>query len=86
LLPAGTNLGVDQRSLTASPAAIRQLSPPVQHAVIESLSRSIHVTFLFAVPLVVLAFFVTFLLKETPLRTTAHLTVDTEAGVGASAA
>jgi EmrB/QacA subfamily drug resistance transporter len=81
LLPAGTNLNVDQRTLTASPAAIRHLSPPVQHAVIDSLSRSIHVTFLVAVPLVVLAFFVTFLLKETPLRTTAHLTLPADVDI-----
>ena len=78
LLPPGTKLGVDPRSLTASPQAIRALPPDIQHAVIEALARSIHVTFLVGVPLVALAFFVTLLLKETPLRTTAHLTVPAE--------
>ena len=42
---------------------------------LEALAKSIHVVFLFGVPFVVLAFFITLLLKETPLRETAHLTV-----------
>ncbi|MBV8692876.1 MAG: MFS transporter [Actinobacteria bacterium] len=83
LLPPGAALGVDQRTLTASPQAIRRLPPNVQHAVIEALARSIHVTFLVGVPLVAIAFLVTFLLKETPLRTTAHLTVPAETTTGA---
>jgi hypothetical protein len=94
LLPAGATLGLDQRSLVSSPAAIRRLPPAVHDGVIEALSRSIHVTFLWAIPLLAVAFFVTFLLKETPLRTTAHLTVssaadpeviafDADAGAGA---
>jgi hypothetical protein len=75
LLPAGAALGIDQRSLVSSPAAIRRLPPHAREAVIHALARSIHVTFLWAIPLVTIAFFVTFLLKETPLRDTAHLTV-----------
>ena len=79
LLPAGATLGIDQRSLVSSPAAIRRLPPALHDGVIQALSRSIHVTFLWAIPLVAIAFFVTFLLKETPLRTTAHLTVSSAA-------
>jgi len=75
LLPKGAALGIDQRSLVSSPAAIRRLPPAVHDGVIHALSRSIHVTFLWAIPLVVVAFFMTWFLKETPLRTTAHLTV-----------
>jgi transposase-like protein len=37
------------------------------------LARSIHVVFIAAVPLTALAFLVTFLLKEIPLRETAHI-------------
>ena len=75
LLPGGAAAGLDERTLVSSPAAIRELPPAVHDGVIEALSRSIHVTFLWAIPLVVIAFLVTFKLKETPLRTTAHLTV-----------
>jgi EmrB/QacA subfamily drug resistance transporter len=81
LLPKGVNLhGIDPNSLTASPAAIRALPAPAQTAVIEALARSIHVVFLFAVPLAVLAFGLTWLLKESPLRETAHIGMEAVAG------
>src|SRR5207237_4723332 len=86
LLPKGSVLGVDPQTLTASPEGIRRLAGPVHHAVVEALSRSIHVTFLCAVPLLVVAFGVTWLLRETPLRETAHLTVPLEADLGTEAA
>jgi EmrB/QacA subfamily drug resistance transporter len=75
----------DMRRLTASPADIRKLPVNVQHGVIEALAKSIHVTFLWAIPLLVAAWSVTFLLQETPLRETAHITVplDVELGVEA---
>ena len=74
LLPPGASVGVDPKTLAASPAAIRQLPGPTQHAVIESLARSIHVTFLIGVPVVAAAFLVSFLLVENPLRETSHVT------------
>jgi EmrB/QacA subfamily drug resistance transporter len=81
LLPKGVNLhGIDPNSLTASPAAIRALPAPARVAVIEALARSIHVVFLFAVPLAVLAFGLTWLLKESPLRETAHIGMEAVAG------
>ncbi|MBV8982020.1 MAG: MFS transporter, partial [Acidimicrobiia bacterium] len=85
LVPARTAGKLNVQSLTASPAAIRQLPPATQHGVLLSLARSIHVVFLFGLPLMIVAFFVTFLLKETPLRETAHVTVPTdEMGVEAA--
>jgi EmrB/QacA subfamily drug resistance transporter len=78
LLPRGRRLGIDPKTLTASPAAIRKLAPPVQHAVIEALASSIHATFLWALPLLVVAFFMTFLLREMPLRETAHIGLPVE--------
>ena len=63
----------------------RQLPAPVQHGVLDALARSIHVVFLFGVPLMVIAFFITWLLREVPLRETAHLTVPVdEVGVEAA--
>jgi MFS family permease len=84
-LPAGATGRLNTQSLTASPAAIKALPAPVQHGVLLSLAHSIHVVFLFGVPLMVIAFFITWLLKEVPLRETAHLTVPVEeAGVEAA--
>ena len=81
LLPPGTNLhGVSANSIAASPAAIRALPAAVQHAVILALSRSIHVVFLLAVPLALAAFGVTWLLRENPLRETAHIGIEVAAG------
>ena len=73
LLPAGAALHADPRTLANSPAAIARLPTPTRDAVIESLARSIHVCFLVGVPLVIAAFIVTWFLKETPLRDTAHI-------------
>jgi MFS family permease len=83
LIPGGQARALNVRTLTASPAAIRRLPPPVQHGVVEALAKSLHVVFLFGVPFMVLAFFVVWFLRETPLRETAYLTVD-EAGVEAA--
>src|SRR5207237_10800092 len=85
LAPAGSAGKLNPKTPTPSPSAIRQLAPPVQHGVLDALARSIHVVFLFGVPLMVVAFFITWLLKETPLRETAHLTVPVdEVGVEAA--
>jgi EmrB/QacA subfamily drug resistance transporter len=83
LLPGDKARGLNLKTLTASPAAIRRLPPDVQHGVLSALAKSIHVVFLFGIPFVILAFFITWLLNETPLRETAHLTVD-ELGVEAA--
>jgi MFS family permease len=83
LVPAGVLERIDPRALVSSPAAIRRLPDAVQHGVIEALARSIHVAFLVAAPLLAIAFVLTWLLKETPLRDTAHITVPMEADVPA---
>src|SRR3954468_7751595 len=75
LVPASVSGNLDIKTLTASPAAIRRLPSVVEHGVLEALAKSIHVVFLFGVPFIVLAFFITLFLKETPLRETAHMTV-----------
>jgi EmrB/QacA subfamily drug resistance transporter len=76
LLPAGAGPTLKAGSITASPAAIRRLPPPLEHGVILALARSLHVVFLAAIPLAVLAFAVTWLLREVPLRETAHIGAD----------
>jgi EmrB/QacA subfamily drug resistance transporter len=78
LLPGGGR-GVDAGSVAAGPEAIRRLPPQTQSAVIHALANSIHVVFLAAVPLALLAFAVTWLLPERPLRETSHIGAE---GVG----
>jgi EmrB/QacA subfamily drug resistance transporter len=73
LLPAAAAKSVDFARVIGSPEQIKKLPPVVQHGVILSLAHGIHVLFLMAVPLVLAAFCVTFLLKEIPLRETAHI-------------
>jgi EmrB/QacA subfamily drug resistance transporter len=74
LLPRGySSSRISGGTITGSPDAIRHLPGPVEHAVILALARSIHVVFIAAVPLTAAAFLVTFLLKEIPLRETAHI-------------
>jgi hypothetical protein len=45
-------------------------------------SESLHVVFLAAVPILVVAFFLTLLIKEVPLRTKAHGIPGAEESVG----
>jgi EmrB/QacA subfamily drug resistance transporter len=78
LLP-GAAQRMDLAAITGSPAAIRALPAATQTAVIQALASSIHVVFLAAVPLALLAFVVTWFLPEKPLRQTAHIGVE---GVG----
>ena len=52
----------------ASPAVLARLPKPVHHGYIEAVTASLHPVFLWAVPFALLAFAVTWLLKEVPLR------------------
>jgi hypothetical protein len=64
--------------LSINPAQIDALPPAARHGVAEAFSHAIHGVFLFGVPFMVLAFALTWLLKEVPLRTQAFTTTDTE--------
>lgn len=67
----GTN--IDPESLRGSPDSIRALPEPIQSGVIEAFSRSIHVVFLWAIPVAVVAVVLMFFLKEKPLRDTSSI-------------
>ncbi|HXG41793.1 MAG TPA: MDR family MFS transporter [Dehalococcoidia bacterium] len=77
-LPAQQAAGLDPALLTTSPERLRQLPPPVVHAVVEAFARSLHWVFLLAVPIVSLSFVLTLLLREAPLREHAHITLGEE--------
>ncbi len=70
LVPGASDLDPD--SLFQSPHAIHSQAPAVREGLIETFSRSIHVVFLAAVPIAIVAFVWVFRLREIPLRTSAH--------------
>jgi len=60
-------------SITINPAQINHL-PPAQRAVfVEAFSHALHAVFLVAVPFTVLAFVLSMVMKEIPLRTTSQM-------------
>jgi hypothetical protein len=82
LLPTGVRTSaVNATTVTASPAALHQLPPALMQAVLQAIAQSTHVVFLASVPLVLMAFGLTFLLREIPLRRTAHIGVEEQAAV-----
>lgn len=70
--------GIDARTLTSSPEQLRQLPEPVLSGVVEAFSRSVDVAFLVAVPVVLVAFLLTWFLRENPLRETVQMGAATE--------
>lgn len=65
-VPAGFNA-----SAGASPAALAQLPPAVHAGYVEAFAASLHTVFLVAVPISAVAFALSWLLEEVPLRTAA---------------
>jgi hypothetical protein len=58
------------RGLLNSPAQIRALPGPQRDRVIEALGSGVQAVFVAAIPVVVVAFVLAWLLKDRPLRTT----------------
>jgi EmrB/QacA subfamily drug resistance transporter len=61
-------------SAGASPAALAKLPPSVHAGYIHAFAASLHTVFLIAVPIAAVAFALTWLLKEVPLRQTTRTT------------
>ncbi len=78
LVPADALSGISRAALTGSPAQLRTLPAPVLHGVIEAFSRSLQTVFLWAVPLILIAFLASWLLREIPLREHAHVGTSVE--------
>jgi EmrB/QacA subfamily drug resistance transporter len=62
--------GIHTASKTASPAAVRELPPEARHAYVSAIAASLHPVFLVAAGIAVIAFILTWLYRETPLRAT----------------
>jgi EmrB/QacA subfamily drug resistance transporter len=71
LLPGGSlPPGISPDTLKGSPAAIRSLPDAVRGPVIEAFARSIDTVFLAGVPIAIIGFAISLLLREEPLRST----------------
>jgi MFS family permease len=72
-LPASAlHSGINPASLEGNPAQLAKLPAAIHTGLINAVSESLHVVFLTAVPILVVAFFLTLLIKEIPLRTKAR--------------
>jgi len=75
VLPAGTTgrASVNVASLQGAPQQLRSRAGPVLHALLEAFARSYQAIYWWAVPFAVATLLLALLLRETPLRTTAHV-------------
>jgi hypothetical protein len=55
-----------------SPEHIRQLPVDIQHAIVGAIAAAVHAVFIWAIPLLVIGFVLSWFLKEIPLKDTAH--------------
>ncbi|NNN18954.1 MAG: MFS transporter [Acidimicrobiaceae bacterium] len=72
-LPASVLKTISGGNIAASPSALNRLPGPIKHGFIEAFSHSLHTVFLVAVPIAVLAFLLSFAIKEVPLRKAAFV-------------
>jgi len=75
LLPGGAagRAHLDVGSLQGAPQQLRALPGPVLHALLEAFARSYQVVYRWAIPFAVATLLLTLVLREAPLRTTAHV-------------
>jgi hypothetical protein len=77
-IPAEALAQFSRRTLTASPAQLKALPPDIHAGVVHAFSLSLQTVFLWAVPLIVVGFLVSWLLREVPLRVHAHVGTEVE--------
>lgn len=69
---AGVLPGDGPVRLEGSPAQIHALPPGLRDTVIDAVARSLHVVFLWAIPVIAAAWLLSWFLREIPLRETLH--------------
>jgi MFS family permease len=72
-LPPSALRAVHGSNISASPAQLDALPPAVHHGYVLAFSDSLHAVFLIGAPVSLLAFALTWLLKEVPLRDQAYV-------------
>lgn len=66
------NLHLTAQNISATPKVLQSLPTAVHDGILEAFARSFHDIFLFGIPFALVAFGVSFMLRELPLRTTNH--------------
>ncbi len=69
-LPESALKTIKGNSISSNPAQLKALPPPIHQGFVQAFSHSLSTVFTVAVPCCVLAFLLTWLLKEVPLRDT----------------
>jgi EmrB/QacA subfamily drug resistance transporter len=82
-LPPAALHAVHGSNISASPAQLDALPAAIHHGYVLAFNDSLHVVFLIGAPVALLAFALTWLLKELPLRDRAYLAAGDEAPAGA---
>ena len=82
-LPPAALHAVHGSNVSASPKQLDALPPAIHHGYVLAFNDSLHVVFLIGAPVALLAFALTWLLKELPLRDRAYLAGGDEAPAGA---
>jgi EmrB/QacA subfamily drug resistance transporter len=77
-LPASALRHLSGTSITINPTQINALPPAIRHGYVEAFSHAIGAVFLIGVPFAVLAFALTWLLTEVPLRNQAYVAAEKE--------
>jgi hypothetical protein len=77
-LPPSALRAVHGSNISASPAQIDALPPAIHHGYVQAFSESLHAVFLIGAPIALLAFVLTWFLKDLPLRDRAYLAADGE--------
>jgi EmrB/QacA subfamily drug resistance transporter len=78
-LPPSALRAVHGSNVTASPAQLDALPPAIHHGYVLAFSDSLHTVFLIGAPVALIAFVLTWFLKDLPLRDHAYLAGDAAA-------
>ena len=85
-LPPEALAKVPHGNVSFNPAQLKALPAPIHNGFVEAFAHSLQTVFLVGVPFGVLAFVLTWFLKEVPLRTQAHVDVGAESPAAATPA
>lgn len=77
LTPAQLGHLVNSQSVAINPEQINQLPVGPRTLIVDAFSHSLQTVFLFAIPFAIVAFALSWLMKEIPLRTRAHVSTET---------
>jgi EmrB/QacA subfamily drug resistance transporter len=85
-LPPQALARVPQGNVSFNPEQLKALPAPIHDGFVQAFAHSLETVFLVAVPFAVLAFVLTWFLKEVPLRTSVHVDMDAEPAAEEAAA